>query len=112
MNADDFNSLILDTWKDLHDTRFQWQVAALVGCLLVAWVVAYAAQRAMRKRAKRYVAINPERNAALLETRFGGLEQLVWPFAAWCLLVGADRVLHAYRQPSHMVRIAATLAID
>jgi small-conductance mechanosensitive channel len=111
MDTDDFSSLILDTWKDLHQPRFLWQLGAIVASFLVGWIIARIVRDALKKRTNRYIERNPERNARLIETRFGGLERMLWPFFGWAALVVAERVLHANRQPAHFVRIASILAI-
>ncbi len=111
MDTDDFNSLLLDTWKDLHRTQLLWQLGVIAACLLFAWLVARVAKDALARRTNRYIERDPERNARLVETRFGGLSRLVLPFVAWAALLLAERVMHAYRQPAHLLRICSTLAI-
>ena len=111
MNADDFNSLLLDTWKDLHRPQLLKQLAILLACALVAWLVARVARKALQRRAQRYVERDPERNARLYESRYGGLDRLLMPFFGWVLLMIGERVMHAYREPAHLLRIGADLAI-
>ncbi len=111
MDTDDFNSLLLDTWQDLHRPQLLGQITVIVGCAVAAWLVARVAKSALKKRGDRYVEINPERNARLLRTRFAGLDRLLAPFFLWAFLVVGERVIHAYKQPAHLVRIVAILAI-
>jgi small-conductance mechanosensitive channel len=111
MDTDDFNSLLLDTWKDLHRPQLLWQLGVIAGCLLVAWGLSRLARGALKKRADRYVEVNPERNAHLIQTRFAGLERIFWPLFAWLFLTVGERVMHAYKQPAHLVRICAILSI-
>jgi small-conductance mechanosensitive channel len=111
MDTDDFGSLLLDTWNDLHQPHFLWQVGTIAACFLVGWVVARVARNALEKRKKHYIERDPERNELLVRTRYGGLDRLIWPLFSWALLVLDEHVMHAYRQPTHFVRIAALLAI-
>jgi small-conductance mechanosensitive channel len=111
MDTDDLNSLLLETWKDLHRPQLLWQLGVIAGCLLIAWLLSRVGNSALKKRAHRYVEINPERNARLYKTRYEGLERLLMPFFVWCLLVAAERVMHAYKQPAHLLRICAIIAI-
>jgi small-conductance mechanosensitive channel len=111
MNDDSFNSLLLDTWNDLHRPQLLWQVGVVVGGLLVAWLIGRVVKKALGKRAERYVEINPERNAKLFQTRYEGLDRLLAPIFTWVLLTIAERVMHSYRQPAHFVRIFAIIAI-
>ncbi len=111
MDTDDFNSLLLDTWKDLHRPQLLWQLAAIAGCLLVAWLLARVGKKALARRADRYIERDPERNARLVQSRYGGLTAILLPLFAWIFLIAAERVMHAYRQPAHLLRICSTLAI-
>jgi small-conductance mechanosensitive channel len=111
MDTDDFSSLLLDTWNDLHQPRFLWQLGTIAACFLVGWIVARVTRNALEKRTKHYIERDPERNERLVRTRYGGLDLMIWPLFSWALLVLGEHVMHAYRQPTHFVRIAAILAI-
>ena len=111
MKDDDLGSILLDTWHDLQRPQLLWQLAIIGGSLLVGWLISHLIQRAIAKRAQRYVDLNPERNARLLESRFSGLDKLLLPTFLWLACTIAERVLRSYRQPYHIVRIAAILAI-
>ncbi len=111
MKDDSLDSIFLETWRELQLPQLLIQLGIIAGCIVVAWLVSYAIRSALRRRAKRYVEINPERNRALLETRFRDLVTLLFPFFAWVGLTIAERVMRTYRQPAHVVRIFAILAI-
>ncbi len=111
MKDDDIGSVLLDTWHDLQQPKLLWQVSIIAGSLLIGWLIAHVIRRALAKRAKRYVEINPERNARLFEARFSGLDKLLTPAFVWIFCAIAERVLRSYRQPFHVVRIFAILAI-
>ena len=111
MNDDSFSSLVLDTWHEVQRPQILWQLLIFVACIAFAWLLARAVRGALDKRTKRYIERNPERNAALIEARYGGLDRLFTPLFTWTLLLAAERVLHAYRQPAHLIRIFAILAI-
>ncbi len=111
MKDDDLGSMLQDTWHDLQRPQLLWQLGIIAGALLVGWLVSYLIRRAVAKRAKRYVELNPERNARLLESRFSGLDKLLLPTFLWLACTIAERVLRSYRQPYHVVRVLAILAI-
>jgi len=111
MNPDEIQSLLSETWADLQRPTILYQWLVVAGCFAVAWVISWAIRRGLRVRAQRYIDRDPERNAARLKVRYGGLEQLFTPFLAWVLLFAAERTLRAYRQPWHLVRIFTILAI-
>ncbi len=111
MKDESFNSLVLDAWRELQRPQILWQVLVFVGCVSFAWLIAYAIRKQLAKRTKLYVERNPERNAALVEARYSGLERVLTPLFTWALLLGAERVLRAYRQPAHLIRIFEVLAI-
>ncbi len=111
MKDDDLGSVLLDTWRELQRPQLLVQLGVGAACLLVAWVLAHYAVRAVRRRGEHYVELNPERNARLLQTRFEGLDRIFLPGFVWILLTISERVMEAYRQPRHFVRIFAILAI-
>ena len=111
MNDVEFNSLLIDTWKDLHRSQLLWQMGAIAACFAIGWLAAHFTREALDKRTHRYVERNPERNAELVKTRFGGLSRLLMPLFVWLLLTVGERVMHAYRQPAHLLRVCAILAI-
>ena len=108
----DFGKIVLDAWQDLQRPRLLIQIGVGVGCLAVAWLVAHFVKKALEKRGRRYVDLNPGRNAALFQTRFEGLDRALLPFFTWVLLTIAERVMAAYRQPHPVVHILAILAIS
>ena len=110
MNEQSLDSLLLDTWRELQHPQMYWQWLILAGCLALAWVIARVVRSAVHKRGERYVARDPARNAALLESRYSGLSRLFTPLFAWLLLFAAERILRAYQQPSHLIRVFAILA--
>ena len=112
MKDDDFGAVLLDVWQDLQRPQLLIQLGVGAGCLLVAWIVARFVKKALEKRGRQYVELNPERNARLLQSRFEGLDRLLLPFFTWTLLTIAERVMAAYRQPRHVVHIIAILAIS
>ena len=111
MNPDDIQSLLSDAWADLQQPKILYQWLVVGGCIAAGWLIAWIVRRGLRARAQRYIDRDPERNAKRLQARYGGLETLFTPFFAWALLLGAERVLRAYRQPWHLVRIFAILTI-
>ena len=111
MKDDSFGSMLFDTWREVQRPQVLIQVGVIVGCVLVAWLITIGIRRALRQRAKRYVAINPERNSKLLKTRFADLFKLLLPLFAWVFLSAGERVMKTYREPAHFIRIAAILSI-
>lgn len=111
MKDDDIGSVLLDTWHDLQRPQLLWQLAIIAGALLIGWLIARVIRRSLAKRARRYVEIDPAHNAQLLKSRFSGLDKLLMPTFVWLSCATAERVLHSYRQPYHVVRILAILAI-
>jgi small-conductance mechanosensitive channel len=111
MNEESLNSLLLETWRDLHRPQIFWQWLIFAGCLALAWLISWGVRHALERRATSYVARNPSRNAALLERRYSGLAKLFTPLFTWALLLGAGRVLLFYRQPAHLIRVFAIIAI-
>ena len=111
MKDDDFASALLDTWHELQRPQLLTQLGIAVGCLLVAFVIAHFVKRAFARRGRHYVELNPERNSKLLRSRFEGLDRLVAPFFTWVLVMTAERVMQAYRQPRHILHIIAILSI-
>ncbi|HKC43302.1 MAG TPA: mechanosensitive ion channel domain-containing protein [Burkholderiales bacterium] len=78
-------NLILEVWEDLQRPGVLWQLAALVTCLVVAWVLA----RTARRRA-------PE--AAAKRWQFGAesLKRVLFPTFAFVLLLGARAALQPF----------------
>ena len=111
MKDDDFGSMLLDTWREVQRPQLLLQIGVVAACLLTGWLLAHFANRALARRSKHYVELNPERNAKLVQSRFEGLDRTFLPFFAWVLLMIAERVMTAYRQPHHVVRIVSMLAI-
>lgn len=111
MKDDDFGSLLLGTWRDLHRPQLLWQLGIALGAIVVAFLIAHLLRKALAKRKKNYVALDPERNAKLVESRWGGLDRLLMPFFAYIFMMIAERVLVAYRQPFHVLRVISILAI-
>jgi len=111
MKDDDISSALLDIWRELQRPQLLTQLAIATGCLLVAFVIAYFVNRGFAKKGRHYVELNPERNARLLKSRFEGLDRIALPFFAWLLVMSAERVMQAYRQPRHILHIIAILSI-
>ena len=111
MRDDDIGSILLETWRELQQPQLLVQLAVGAGCLVAGWLVARIAKQALAKRGQKYVDLDPERNSRLLETRFAGLDRLLLPFFAWVLLTLGERVMQAYRQPHHVLRVFSILAI-
>ena len=110
MNEESLNSLLQDTLSDLQRPQIAWQWLILVGCIAVAWLIARGARSAVHKRGERYVARDPARNAPLLQSRYSGLSRLFTPLFTSVLLFAAERVLSAYGQAGHLIRVFAILA--
>lgn len=70
-------------WAELHDPSVLWQLGTIAVCLLIAW----AAERAVSRRAS---AAPGSRG---MEVGVGGLRRLVFPLAALVLVVFARAVL-------------------
>ena len=111
MKDDDFGSMLLGTWREVQRPQLLLQIGVVAGCLLAGWLLAYFATRALAQRSRHYVELNPERNAKLVQSRFEGIDRTFLPFFAWVFLMIGERVMTAYRQPHHVVRIVAMLAI-
>jgi small-conductance mechanosensitive channel len=71
-------------WTELHDPSVLWQLGTIVVCLLIAW----AADRAVRRRAP---AAPTWRGAEV-----GGMRRLVFPLVALVLVVLARAILERY----------------
>ena len=110
MNVEALTSLMLETWRDLQRPQIFWQWLIWAGCLVVAWLLSRWVGGHVDVRAQRYVARAPERNAERLRARFSGIEDLFTPLFAWLFLLAAERILRAWQQPAHLVRIFAILA--
>jgi small-conductance mechanosensitive channel len=111
MKEDALGSVLLDTWREVQRPQLLVQLGIAAGCLLVGWLIARVAKQALAKRGQRYVERNPERNARLLESRYAGLDRILLPLFTWILLTIAERVMQAYREPQHVLRIFSILAI-
>ncbi len=109
---DDFGSMLLDTWREVQRPQLLLQLGVAGGCLLIAWLIAHYAKRALARRSRHYVELDPARNAKLVQSRFEGVDRAFLPLFAWILLVVGERVLLANRQPYPIVRIVAVLAIS
>lgn len=73
-------------WAELHDPSVLWQLGAIAACLLIAW----AADRAVRRRAP---AAPSWRGA---EVGVGGMRRLLFPLVALLLVVIARAVLERF----------------
>jgi small-conductance mechanosensitive channel len=111
MKDDSFGFILFDAWRELQRPQVLVQIGVIAGCFLVAWLLTIGIRKALRQRTKRYVEINPERNSALIKTRFADLFRVLLPLFAWVFLSVADRVMKTYREPAHFIRIAAILSI-
>ena len=110
MNEVTLNSLMLETWRDLQRPQILWQWLIWGGCLAVAWLLSRWMRGRLDARAQRYLEHAPKGHAQRLHARLSGLEDLFTPLFAWLFLLAAERILHAWRQPAHLLRIFAILA--
>ena len=111
MKDDSFDSILVDTWHELQRPQLLVQLGVIFGCFVVAWFITYALRKGLRRRAQRYVEINPERNRKLLKTRFADLDRMLAPFIGWITLGISYHVMINNRQPAHVVRVMAILSI-
>ena len=110
MNEENLHSLLVETWSDLQRPQILWQWLILAGCIVLAWLIAKSVRRAVHQRGQRYVARDPARNAPLLESRYSGLSRLFTPLFTWVFLFVTERILRAYGQPAHLIRVFEILA--
>lgn len=83
-----FAAMLMDTWDDLQSPAVMWQLGALLGCLVVAWLIERAALN-------RVGVHKDDDNAA---RRFGriGLRRVMFPVAALVLVFAVRAVLGKY----------------
>ncbi|WP_211161521.1 mechanosensitive ion channel family protein [Aromatoleum bremense] len=98
-----FALLLTETWRDLQSPAVLWQLAALAGCLLLAWLFA-------RSTLLRVAAGNHADTPAY---RFGrsGLRRVLFPLAALVLVIGARAVLGEFHNVS-LLNVAVPLLIS
>lgn len=92
--------MLMDTWSDLQSPSILWQLGALVGCLLLAWLI----ERAMLARVAR------SGDAETAARRFGrsGLRRVLFPLSALIFVFAARAVLGKY-QSVHLLNLAVPL---
>ncbi|NMF98965.1 mechanosensitive ion channel [Aromatoleum toluolicum] len=95
-----FAAMLMDTWSDLQSPSVLWQLGALVGCLLLAWLI----ERAMLERVAR------RSDAETAAQRFGrsGLRRVLFPLSALIFVFAARAVLGKY-QSVHLLNLAVPL---
>ncbi|MBD5801059.1 Mechanosensitive channel MscK precursor [Azoarcus sp. Aa7] len=95
-----FAAMLMDTWSDLQSPSILWQLGALVGCLLLAWLI----ERAMLARVAR------SGDAETAARRFGrsGLRRVLFPLSALIFVFAARAVLGKY-QSVHLLNLAVPL---
>ncbi|SIQ31862.1 Mechanosensitive ion channel [Aromatoleum tolulyticum] len=95
-----FAAMLMDTWSDLQSPSVLWQLGALVGCLVLAWLI----ERAMLERVAR------RGDAETAAQRFGrsGLRRVLFPLSALVFVFAARAVLGKY-QSVHLLNLAVPL---
>ncbi|AKU13447.1 hypothetical protein AzCIB_3554 [Azoarcus sp. CIB] len=95
-----FAAMLMDTWSDLQSPSILWQLGALVGCLLLAWLI----ERAMLAR------VAPRGDTETAAQRFGrsGLRRVLFPLSALVFVFAARAVLGKY-QSVHLLNLAVPL---
>ena len=95
-----FAAMLMDTWSDLQSPSILWQLGALVGCLLLAWLI----ERAMLAR------VAHSGDAETAARRFGrsGLRRVLFPLSALIFVFAARAVLGKY-QSVHLLNLAVPL---
>lgn len=95
-----FAAMLMDTWSDLQSPSVLWQLGALVGCLVLAWLI----ERVMLERVAR------RGDAETAAQRFGrsGLRRVLFPLSALVFVFAARAVLGKY-QSVHLLNLAVPL---
>ncbi|WP_236778697.1 mechanosensitive ion channel family protein [Azoarcus olearius] len=106
----EFARLLQDIWGDLQNPAVLWQIGALVGCLLLGWLIQ---RRALRRAA---AAQGDEGQAYSAARRFGehGMKRVIFPLSALLLVVMTRAVLVRYHNASLLdlaVPLLASLAL-
>ena len=99
----EIHNLLIDLIDDLDKSAIQWQLAALVACLVLAWIVT----RAIRSQ---FTA--PHTGA--LRVGLGGANRVVFPLTALVLVVAAKTMLQHWQHVSALnvaVPLLASLAL-
>lgn len=103
-NRSEVGQLIAELLDDLQRGSVIWQLAAIAFALIVGW---QAAAR-LRHRLARSASVDPE---ATQKIRVGGTNRLVFPLAAYVLLVLGRWVLELVQQPVHLLNLAVPLML-
>ncbi|NMG46329.1 mechanosensitive ion channel [Aromatoleum toluvorans] len=92
--------MLTDTWSDLQSPSILWQLAALAGCLALAWLIGRAMLERVRRRGETETAAQ----------RFGrsGLRRVLFPLLALIFVFAARAVLGRY-QSVNLLNLAVPL---
>ncbi len=97
-------SLLSDLIASMETVVIAWQLAAIAVCLLGAWLVVRVLKpRLLAARA------NAGADEDALKMGVGGVSIVLFPLAAWVLLLVARWTLH-FHHPVHLLKIAIALA--
>lgn len=97
-------NLLAELIDSLETTSILWQVGAIAVCLLAAWGVL--------RSVKPYLVAARDKPGAdddALKMGYAGVSIVLFPLAAWALLLVARWALH-FHHPVHLVSIAIALA--
>ena len=99
MNHNLLSDLLMDFWSDLRTPGVAWQVAALLGCLLLGWTLSYGLRRLVRGR-----------EVSLRMVRLGveSFSRVLSPALA-LLLIALVKPLLARTQHVNLLRVAMPL---
>ncbi|AYH45096.1 mechanosensitive ion channel protein MscS [Azoarcus sp. DN11] len=92
--------MLTDTWSDLQSPSVLWQLAALAGCLALAWLIG----RAMLER----VAYRGDTITAAQRFGRSGLRRVLFPLLALIFVFAARAVFGRY-QSVHLLNLAVPL---
>ena len=90
-------NMLLDLWGELNKTDLQWQIATLIACMALGWVLS----RLVR------VSTSSEQSAAI-RVGAGSLNRIVFPLVVVLLLLVARKVL-AYWTGVNLLSVAIPL---
>ena len=102
MNAStEIHGLLLDLWTDLQSVNILWQVAVLVICMGIGWLMARAYNRRILSR-------TPTDTTQAISV--GSMQRLMFPLSTLVLVVPASLVLENW-QNTHLLHVAAALLL-
>jgi small-conductance mechanosensitive channel len=95
-----FATLLTETWRDLQSADVLWQLATLITCLILAWLLERVALARFGAHGDTETAVR----------RFGrsGLRRVLFPLSALILVVGARPVLGTF-QHVNLLNLAVPL---